>query len=350
MEDSRWYLGQTSEKYEVGNRGAGTIAHTKGDHGGASYGLSQFSVNTGSLQEYLRKSAYGEHFKGLTPATPAFDAKWKKIAEAYPDFGKDQHDYTKSKFFDVQVDALRARGLDLSQRGPAVQDAIWSTAVQFGGKTSLIEKGLHESYGKSFDLSKLSDVEIVNAIQDYKIKHNQELFRSSPRLWDSLESRARNEKADLLKLIEEQSIAREAKPIDGERDLSDARHPGNALYEQARSLMREIDARHGRTSDQRTDQAAGAIAVAAQRKDMTRIDQLDLTSTNGERIVIIQGTPGSVQSKVAVLSTMQALDTPMAQSSREYVEAMESHARQRHEPPEHRHVQGAEQMVRQPYQ
>jgi len=330
MTEKKWRLGQTSEKFEVRGRGAGTIAHTDGDHGGASYGLSQFSVNTGSLQEYLRHSTYGDQFKGLTPDTPAFDAKWKEVAKQFPDFGEDQRSYTRAKYYDVQSAQLKARGLDLNVRGPAVQDAIWSTAVQFGGKTRLIERSLQESYGKPTELHKLSDSDIVAAVQDYKFKHNHELFKSSRKHWSSLENRAIDEKADLLKIAGEQSIAHGPSRTSSDARLSDASHPGNTLFDQAHALMRRIDAQHNRGSDQRTEQAAGAIAVAAYCKGMTGIDRLELVE-GGARIVVLQGTPGSVLSRVAVLDTLQALDTPVAQSSKEFIGEME---RQRSRGPE----------------
>jgi len=342
MTDKKWHLGLTSEKFEVGGRGAGTIAHTKGDHGGTSYGLSQFSVNTGSLQEYLRHSAYGDQFRGLTPDTPAFDAKWKEVAKQSPGFGEDQHSYTKAKYYDVQSAQMKARGLDLSDRGPAVQDAIWSTAVQFGGNTRLIEKSLHESYGRSLELSRLSDADIVTAVQDYKIKHNHRLFKSSPENWDSLAIRAVHEKSDLLRIAGEQSIAHDPIRTTSDARLSDATHPGNTLFDQAHALMRKIDAQHNRASDHRTEQAAGAIAVAAYCKGMAGIDHLELIE-GGARIVAVQGTPGSVHSKVAVLDTVQALDTPVAQSSKEFIGAMGQQRSREATMHEHRSKHAAEQ-------
>ena len=342
MTEKKWRLGQTSEKFEVRGRGAGTIAHTDGDHGGASYGLSQFSVNTGSLQEYLRHSAYGDQFRGLTPDTPAFDAKWKEVAKMFPDFGEDQRSYTKAKYYDVQSAQLKARGLDLTDRGPAVQDVIWSTAVQFGGKTRLIERSLHESYGKPTELHKLSDSDIVAAVQDYKFKHNHELFKSSRKHWSSLENRAIDEKADLLKIAGEQGIARGPTHISSDARLSDASHPGNTLFDQAHALMRRIDAQYNRASDQRTEQAAGAIAMAAYCKGMAGIDHLELIE-GGARIVAVQGTPGSVHSKVAVLDTVQALDTPVAQSSKEFIGAMGQQQSREETMHEHRSKHAAEQ-------
>ncbi|WP_158879992.1 peptidoglycan-binding domain-containing protein [Rhodanobacter sp. L36] len=205
MAQQPWHLGQTSEHYETGGHGPGSISHTPGDPGGPSYGLSQFALNTGSLREYLDHSRYEAAFKGLELGSPAFDAKWHEVAKADPTgFSQDQHDFTKTQFYDVQNARLKSDGLDLSQRGPAVQDALWSTSVQFRGLTpGIFEKGLGEKFGPNFDLSKLSDKEVVGAVQDYKIAHNDQLFHhSSAAVKASVLERAKEEKADLLNLAD----------------------------------------------------------------------------------------------------------------------------------------------------
>lgn len=209
MAQGPWHLGQTSEHYETGGRGPGSISHTPGDPGGPSYGLSQFALNTGSLREYLDHSRYAAAFQGLELGSPAFDAKWREVAKTdSTGFARDQHDFTKTQFYDVQNARLKADGLDLSQRGPAVQDALWSTSVQFRGLTpGIFEKGLEEKFGKGYDLSKLSDKDVVSAVQDYKIAHNDHLFhRSSTAVKASVLERAKEEKADLLKLADGQTM------------------------------------------------------------------------------------------------------------------------------------------------
>jgi peptidoglycan hydrolase-like protein with peptidoglycan-binding domain len=207
MAKPEWHLGQTSAHNE--SHGPGTISSGKGDRGGVSYGTYQFSTSPdgGSLKEYLRHSAYKDQFNGLQPKTPEFDAKWKELAKNDPGFAQDQHNAIKKTHYDPMVAKLKAEGLDMSTRGPAVQDALWSTCVQFGpghnhgaGGPDIFERGLNEKFGKGYDLSKLSDKDIVEAVQDYKIKHNEHLFSGSPKLLGSLEDRAKNEKAGLLQL------------------------------------------------------------------------------------------------------------------------------------------------------
>ncbi|MEA9482701.1 peptidoglycan-binding domain-containing protein [Xanthomonas campestris] len=198
-----WHLGMTSARRESGGRGAETISTGKGDHGGVSYGTYQLSSKAGTLREYLDQSRYGSEFSGLSPATAAFNDKWTQLARADPAFGQDQHDFIKSTHYDKQVASLKASGLDLSDRGPAVQDAIWSSSVQYRGLTpSLFRNGLTEKFGEDYRLADLSDKQIVESVQDYKYAHNNTLFKNSPDQWESLRNRAREEKQDLVNLAE----------------------------------------------------------------------------------------------------------------------------------------------------
>lgn len=193
-----WVLGQTSKMFESGKGGAGTVSTGKGDFGGASYGTYQLSSKKGALQDFLKSTKYGEQFQGMTPGTPEFNAKWKEIAKNDPSFGDSQHAFIKSTHFDPQMAKLKKSGIDLSGRGAAVQDSIWSTAVQFGGDSSLIMKALH---GK--DVSGMSDKDIVSAIQDYKLTNNESLFRSSDaNVRQGTANRATAEKNKLIALAE----------------------------------------------------------------------------------------------------------------------------------------------------
>ncbi|SDF40075.1 peptidoglycan-binding domain-containing protein [Dyella sp. 333MFSha] len=205
----QWHLGQTSSGYESGPAGAGAVSTGRGDHGGVSYGSYQLSSSMGTLQEYLDQSPYGTQFHGLTPVTPAFNAKWQELARTDPGFGRDQHDFVGRSHYSSQAAALQERGLDLSDRGMAVKDALWSTAVQCRDLTpNIFTKGLKEKFGEHYDLAALSDKQIVDAVQDYKIAHVQTLFSRSPELHESLKNRFANEKISLEHLAEADATLR----------------------------------------------------------------------------------------------------------------------------------------------
>lgn len=193
-----WQLGDTSRKYEVGKGGPTTVSSGAGDRGGVSYGTYQLSSKTGTCAAFVKRMGYTQYFGFAEPGSAKFSALWKKAPEYYPDFGSDQHEFIRLTHYQPQIDFLKQKGIDLSKRGPAVQDAVWSTSVQFGGGTSLIAKSLS---GKN--ANKMSDADIVSAIQDYKIANNSALFKSSsPAVRASTLNRAKNEKADLIKLAQ----------------------------------------------------------------------------------------------------------------------------------------------------
>ena len=212
-----WHMGQTSEKRESGGRGPGLVSTGEGDHGGISYGTYQFSSKTGGVAEYLKSSAYGDKFVGLDPGSPEFGAKWREVAAADPvGFAKDQHDFIQTLYYDKQMRRLQDVGIDLSGRGAAVQDALWSTSVQYRELTpSVFQKGLKTAYGDNYNLAVLTDEQIIRAAQDYKIANVESNFKSSPDLWDSLRNRAVAEKGDLVALARFDEVNRNPEPYKG---------------------------------------------------------------------------------------------------------------------------------------
>lgn len=213
---SGWELGKTSEKYESGGRGPGVIndynGKSAGDFGGASYGCYQLasylppvmpsgksrnSATNSPLVRYIRESRFKSKLLGTNPATKEFDEIWKGIAKEYPaEFKEDQHNYIKKNYYDVLLSNLRRCGLDLAGYGPAVQDLIWSTAVQLGpGKTEVFTTPLK---GKS----NLSEADIVGLVSDYKKDRVPALFASSnSNIKQGVVNRYISEKKDLLTMI-----------------------------------------------------------------------------------------------------------------------------------------------------
>jgi len=211
-----WELGQTSEKYESGGKGPGTINAYKGaaggDLGGASYGTYQLAsflpavMTTGRARpsaknspviQFLNTSKFKDKFAGLEPATAAFDAKWVEIANTFnAEFKNEQHDYIQKKYYNVAIANLQRQGFDMTKYGPAVQDLVWSGAVQFGpANISAFTESLR---GKSI----LTDKDIVTLVSEFKINNVDTLFKSSSAdIKVGVKSRYQSEKQALLSLI-----------------------------------------------------------------------------------------------------------------------------------------------------
>lgn len=186
-------LGSVAEKYESGGRGVGTISSGSGDAGGVSYGKHQLATNNGSMAKFLKSSGYDAQFAGLQPGTKEFNDKYSELAKNDPKFGQAQSDYIKSTHYDVAAQRLKDAGMDMSGRGKAVQEAIFSTAVQYGPNKDLFQRAL-----AGRDVSKMSDEEIISAVQSNKRQNVASDFRSSPRLHSSLVDRMTREESDLL--------------------------------------------------------------------------------------------------------------------------------------------------------
>ena len=196
-----WQLGQTSSYFESGGRGAGVISSGRGDHGGKSYGTYQLSSRAGTLQDFVKNGGYSDKLTAKV-GTAEFDEQWKDLAKNDPAFAQAQHDYVKHTHYDRAASNLAMNGIDLSERGKAVQDMLWSTSVQFGagdsmsGGTGLIRKAL-----AGRDASNMSDAEIIEAVQNYKLANNDRLFASSSEgVRKGTARRAALEKERLLKL------------------------------------------------------------------------------------------------------------------------------------------------------
>jgi len=211
-----WMLGQTSRLFESGKAGAAAVSSGKGDNGGASYGTYQLSSKTGTLAKFLGSTRYGEQFAGLQPGSPEFAAKWREVAKSDPSFGAAQHDFIKASHYAPALAGLKNAGLDLSGRGAAVQDALWSTSVQFGAGSARRGTGAIGLFMKALngkDLSQLSDAQIVSATQDYKAVHNDRLFaKSDAATRAGTLARAVSEKAALLRLDGRANIGAPALP------------------------------------------------------------------------------------------------------------------------------------------
>lgn len=130
--------GKLSERFEVGNRGPGSVSSGIGDRGGVSYGCYQMTSrpNGGTVLRFVRDPAFpfAAVFKNLIPGTPEFSAAWRNLAKRQPDlFRAAQHDFIRRTHYDPMVMRIKdATGIDVSTRSPALQECIWSTAVQHG--------------------------------------------------------------------------------------------------------------------------------------------------------------------------------------------------------------------------
>ena len=102
--------------------------------------------------------------------------------------------------------------------------------------------------------------------------------------------------------------------------LADAGHPGHSMFCQALERVHAIDARHGRTPDAFSANLAGSLATAAHAQGLEHIDHVIL-GEGAMRAFAVQGDPRSPLRQIACVDVMQAIDTPLALSSGEFLAA-----------------------------
>lgn len=158
--DDAFLLGSLSAKYES-NGDPSSISEGK-DTGKVSYGAYQFSSYYGVPMEFARWCiSSGEGVRtgqrlidafGLDGNTYGenFNTVWKAVAaEDSQSFLVLQHNYTKSKYYDVMVSKLenQVSGFDIDDYTIAFKNVIWSRAVQQGVNSDVIVKAFENLGG-----------------------------------------------------------------------------------------------------------------------------------------------------------------------------------------------------------
>ncbi|KJV29129.1 XVIPCD domain-containing protein [Luteibacter yeojuensis] len=104
-------------------------------------------------------------------------------------------------------------------------------------------------------------------------------------------------------------------------------HPGHELYAQAHKGVEQVDKQLGRTPDAATEKVAGALAVAAARDGLKRIDHVVLNE-DGSKAFGVQGELNSPFKQIVQVDTAQATETPVEESSKQWIAAAEAYQQQ----------------------
>lgn len=206
-------LGQLSAKYETGGRGPGTVSTGAGDAGGASYGSYQMTSKPagGTVKRFVSQPdfPFADKFRGLTPGSAPFTAAWKQLAATARDaFQAVQHDYIKKTHFDPFVKKIIADdGLNVLTRSHALQDVIWSTAVQHGPANSIAHRALARVQSRPGDAG--FDRAFITAIYAERGRKKPDgnlvyFSRNSPAVQRGVANRFKSELQDALRMLAEE--------------------------------------------------------------------------------------------------------------------------------------------------
>jgi type VI secretion system (T6SS) spike protein VgrG3 len=200
-------LGSLSEKYESGNRGPGTVSSGVGDPGGVSYGTYQLSSKLGRADQFVAKY-FPEEFKGLKAGSDEFTKRWKQLAKEQTEkLREKEHSYIQLTHYDPQVAHLKkSLMLDVNDRSRALQNAVWSTAVQHGPNAKVIDRALAPLLKKQA-IKELGDKEMLQAIYAERGRKDEQgvlvyFKNSSAAVQKGVAKRFENELRDALKALD----------------------------------------------------------------------------------------------------------------------------------------------------
>jgi murein DD-endopeptidase MepM/ murein hydrolase activator NlpD len=201
-------LGTLSAKYETGGRGPGVVSTGVGDPGGVSYGSYQMASKMGVVQRFVAQPGFqwATDFQGLTAGTAPFTACWKRIAADQTDaFQKAQHAFIKQSHYDLLAAKILADdNLDVNTRSFALQNVIWSTAVQHGGATSIPHRAIATLSASTSDPT--YDKQLISAIYAERGRKKPDgnlayFSKSSPNVQAGVAKRFQNEQQDALAML-----------------------------------------------------------------------------------------------------------------------------------------------------
>ena len=201
-------LGALSAKYETGGKGPGTVSTGAGDFGGVSYGSYQMASKMGVPTRFVTQPGFPwlQDFANLAAGTAQFTAVWKRIAAEQPDaFQKAQHQYIKKTHYDLlAAKILSDDSLDVNTRSRALQDVVWSTAVQHGGATPIVHRACASLSCKQTDPD--YDKQLIRAIYAERGRRKPDgnlayFSKSSSSVQTGVANRFKNELQDALAML-----------------------------------------------------------------------------------------------------------------------------------------------------
>jgi hypothetical protein len=139
---------------------------------------------------------------GAKSGSKEFLTEWHKLAKEQPQkFFDAQHQFIKQTHYDKQAAALKSSfDIDLDKRSHALQNVVWSMAVQHNNGT----KKIFENALNGRKASTLSDRDLIKALYTERSKVDKYFSKSTPAVKESVKKRFELEERAAIKLLEKE--------------------------------------------------------------------------------------------------------------------------------------------------
>lgn len=209
-------LGGLSARFESGDAGIDVIGYD--ETGGTSYGTYQISSRTGTMRRfvgYLEDNApeWARRLKAAGPLdsggrTGAVPREWQKIAAEDPRrFGKLQHDFIYETHYAPALEEIQERtGIDVNKQSQALQEVLWSTAVQHGpkGAANIFCKAIEKNTDSKSGNSKAEDISGQDLIHSVYASRSRQFGSSTNSVRNSVLRRFQEEKMLALTMLNQE--------------------------------------------------------------------------------------------------------------------------------------------------
>ena len=164
-------LGSVSARWESGTKGSEAIGWDK--KGGTSYGKYQISAKQGTMDQFIKFAEQQGHPEIAAKLRAAGSAEtgstggkmpevWKQLARS-GELGDLEHQFIKATHFDPAYRSLKPDLQKQISDNPALQELLWSTAVQHGGSGKRGSGGAGDIFNKVYKPG-MSGEDLVKAV------------------------------------------------------------------------------------------------------------------------------------------------------------------------------------------
>ena len=203
-------LGALSARFESGNRNIEAVGYDR--QGGTSYGKYQISSRAGSMERFIHflEDKAPDWASRLQTAGPAdtgstegrMPETWKAIAAEDPvSFGNLQHAFIRRDYYMPARDMiLEQTGLNFDAAPVALQEVLWSTAVQHGstGATRIFTQAIDKFLTQND--STRNPQELIAEIFDIR---SRQFGSSTAQIQDAVQNRFTQEKQLAFSMLDQ---------------------------------------------------------------------------------------------------------------------------------------------------